>query len=254
MSPAQNLLRRGRDIGLATVSIVLAWWFATLDERVPAYLLPTPVSVWQALEMMFANGDIWSHLGATLSVIFLGLIAGSLAGILGGAILASFDILRVWLNGTLLFLQIAPKIALAPLFLIWFGLGIASKVALVTSLVFFPVLIGTMLGIRSCDASLIDLARILRLSWMRALLTIFLPAAAADILAGVRVGCLQAVVGAVLAEWISSKSGLGHLMIRANSVFNTPLLFAAVVLTVLVGVLLYFMVESLEVRVLRHRI
>lgn len=253
MITAHNLLHRFRDLAIAVFGIVGVWWLYISIASVPTFLLPTPQSVGQALWTLVQSGDIWAHLGATLSVVLIGLASGVALGIVCGALLAHFDKLRAWLDGLLLFLQTAPKIALAPLFLIWFGLGLLSKVILVISLVFFPVLIGTMLGVRSVAPSLHDLARILKLSAWRSFVSIELPHAAADILAGVRVGSLQAVVGAILAEWLSSKVGLGYLMIMANSTFNAPLLFAAVALAVGIGIVMYFLIESIEMRVLHWR-
>ena len=253
MTNTRNLGRRFRDLTIAVCSIVGVWSLYISVATVPEFLLPTPQSVGLALWQLVASGDIWAHLSATLSVVLIGLGAGVALGMVFGTILAHFDKLRAWLDGLLLFLQTAPKIALAPLFLIWFGLGLLSKVILVISLVFFPVLIGTILGVRSVEPSLRDLARILKLSAWRTLVSIELPQASADILAGVRVGSLQAVVGAILAEWLSSKTGLGYLMIMANATFNAPLLFAAVALTVGVGIVMYFLIESIEMRVLHWR-
>lgn len=253
MSTTHKLGRRFRDLAIAVCGLVGVWWLYISIATVPEFLLPTPQSVGLALLQLVASGDIWAHLSATLSVVLIGLAAGVALGMLCGAILAHFDKLRAWLDGLLLFLQTAPKIALAPLFLIWFGLGLLSKVMLVISLVFFPVLIGTMLGVRSVELSLHDLARILKLSAWRTFVSIELPHAAADILAGVRVGGLQAVVGAILAEWLSSKTGLGYLMIMANSTFNAPLLFAAVALTVGIGIVMYFLIESIEMSILHWR-
>jgi NitT/TauT family transport system permease protein len=253
MSASSKLGGRLRDLVIAITVIVGAWWLYVSVAKVPAFLLPTPQAVAATLWQLVQSGEIWGHLSATLSVMLIGLVAGVVLGLVCGAILAHAAALQVWLDGPLLFLQTAPKIALAPLFLIWFGLGLLSKVLLVVSLVFFPVLIGTMLGIRSVAPGFHDLARILKLPTWRMFLHIELPHAAGDILAGVRVGSLQAIVGAILAEWLSSKSGLGYLMIMANSTFDAPLLFAAVVLTVAIGILTYFVIESVEMLVLGWR-
>jgi NitT/TauT family transport system permease protein len=247
------LARRLRDLLMAIAGMVLVWWLYVTVVSVPAFLLPKPQAVAVALWQLVESGDIWGHLYSTLSVMLIGLAAGVALGLACGAALAHSESLQVWLDGPLLLLQTAPKIALAPLFLIWFGLGLLSKVMLVISLVFFPVLIGTMLGIRSVAPGFHDLSRILKLTAWRTFLHVELPHAAADILAGVRVGSLQAIVGAILAEWLSSKSGLGYLMIMANATFNAPLLFAAVVLTVGIGILTYFLIESVEMRLLGWR-
>ena len=246
MSRTQSFVLRLRDLAIAMVVLIGLWWLYVSMSNVQAFLLPHPAAVGEALLALFESGDIWRHLASTLSVVSIGLATGTLLGLAVGALLAHFEKIGAWLDGTILLLQTAPKIALAPLFLIWFGLGLLSKVLLVVSLVFFPVMIGTLLGLRSVDSALRDLARILRLHPWRVFLRIELPSAAADILAGVRVGALQAVVGAILAEWLSSKSGLGYLMVMANASFNAPLLFAAIALTVFIGIVMYFVLESLE--------
>ncbi len=139
----------------------------------------------------------------------------------------------------LFFFQTAPKIALAPLFILWFGLGLTSKIVLTVSLVFFPVMVGTMLGLRSVPANLHALCAILKLSPRDKLLRVELPAAVPEIFAGLKVAAVQATIGAILAEWLSGGTGLGYLMVFAGTTYKTPLLFAMVLVTSLLGIAVY---------------
>lgn len=245
-------LRRILETLLAIAAVVAAWDLYTRLHDVPDYLLPSPAAVWSAL--VAAAGDrLFDHLFYTLGILVAGYGIGVGLGVASGLALArSFRIER-WLSGPILFLQTAPKIALAPLFVIWFGLGIASKLVLIVSLVLFPVLVATLVGIRSVDRRLHDLAKVLHLSPWQRFRRIELPSALPEIFVGLRVGAVQAVVGAILAEWMAGKQGLGYLMTFATATYKTPLLFAAVILTALLGIAVYQAVEFLERRLLSWR-
>jgi NitT/TauT family transport system permease protein len=248
-----SVLRRAGEVTASLLLVLGAWHLGVVWFEIPAFLLPPPERVWQALVSLAASGELAMHAGTTLGVVLGGLALGSLLGLACGVGLAKSRAAERWLAGPILFLQTAPKIALAPLFLIWFGLGIASKLVLVVSLVFFPVLVGTMLGIRSVDSRMLDLARLLRLSWWRSLRRIELPAALPSIFAGLRVAAVQAVVGAILAEWMSSRAGLGFLMVQASASYRTPVLFASIAATVVLGIVVYRAVELVERRALAWR-
>jgi NitT/TauT family transport system permease protein len=237
---------------LAIAAIVIVWDLYTRLFDVPNFLLPSPGSVWSAL-VEAAAGQLFDHLLYTLSILTSGYAVGVLLGISSGLILAKSARIERWLSGPILFLQTAPKIALAPLFVIWFGLGIASKLILIVSLVFFPVLIATLVGVRSVDRRLHDLAQVLHLSVWQRFRRIEFPAALPEIFIGLRVGAVQAVVGAILAEWMAGKQGLGYLMTFATATYKTPLLFAAVIMTALLGIAVYQIIELLERRLLSWR-
>lgn len=237
---------------LAIAAIIAAWELYTRFYDVPDFLLPSPVSVWNAL-VESAKGPLFGHLFYTVSILTLGYAVGLLLGGMSGLLLAKSARIERWLSGPILFLQTAPKIALAPLFIIWFGLGITSKLILIVSLVFFPVLIATLVGVRSVDGRLHDLAQVLHLSPWQRFQRIEFPAALPEMFIGLRVGAVQAVVGAILAEWMAGKQGLGYLMTFATATYKTPLLFAAVIVTALLGIVVYQIIELLERRLLSWR-
>jgi NitT/TauT family transport system permease protein len=245
-------LWRVLETTLAIAGIVVAWDLYTRFYEVPDFLLPSPTSVWNAL-VEVAKGQLFDHLLYTVSILISGYAVGVILGVVSGLILAKSARIERWLSGPILFLQTAPKIALAPLFVIWFGLGITSKLILIVSLVFFPVLIATLVGVRSVDRRLHDLAQVLHLSLWQRFRRIEFPAALPEIFIGLRVGAVQAVVGAILAEWMAGKEGLGYLMTFATATYKTPLLFGAVIITALLGIAVYQIIELLERRLLSWR-
>lgn len=220
------------------VLIGLWWGYVTLF-KVPPFILPSPQMVGSELVRLFAGGTIWPHLGHTLGIIVAGFLLGTMGGLLLGLVLARLPGLERMIAPYLLFIQTAPKIALAPLFILWFGLGITSKIILVVSLVFFPVMIGTVLGLRSVSPAMLELSRILHLSQRQRFLRIELPAAVPEIFSGLKVGAVQATIGAILAEWLSGGTGLGYLMVFAGTTYKAPLLFAMVIVTALLGIAVY---------------
>lgn len=238
------------DYSLALAVLVGAWWFATGPMGLPTYLLPSPLRTWNALVGIALTGELWRHIGFTVQNIVIGLVLGCVAGVALAYVMTRFPKLAIWLDGPLVILQTAPKIALAPLFVVWFGFGIASKIIIVFSLVFFPVFIGAVAGFRTLDPKMKDLSRLLGLSSLQRFRQIELPSAMPEIFVGLKIGAVQALVGAVLAEWMAGKVGLGYLMTFAAATYKTPLLFAAVLLTVILGLLLHVVLNMLENRLL----
>lgn len=245
--------RRARPVaeyGAALALLVVAWWYASGPMGMPRYLLPSPQATVAALWAMAVDGTLWPHLWFTLRNILLGLGIGALAGIAGAYLLYRLPRLSTLLDGPLVVLQTAPKIALAPLFVVWFGLGLAAKLVLIFSLVFFPVLVGALAGFRGIDSRLHDLSRLLRLTPLQRFFQIDMRAAMPGIFVGLKIGAVQALVGAVLAEWISGSNGLGYLMTFAAATYKTPLLFGAVLLTSIFGIALHAALSAIESNVL----
>ncbi|MET3927874.1 ABC transporter permease [Devosia sp. 2618] len=222
-----------------TLILIAAWWGYVTAFNVPPFILPPPQAVFAELVRLFGTGAIWPHLGHTLGIIVAGFALGSLGGFGLGFILAKSPRIERIVAPYLLFFQTAPKIALAPLFILWFGLGLTSKIVLTVSLVFFPVMIGTILGLRSVSTNLQNFCDILKLSRWQRLRLVELPAAVPEIFAGLKVGAIQATIGAILAEWLSGGTGLGYLMVFAGTTYKAPLLFAMVLVTSALGILIY---------------
>jgi NitT/TauT family transport system permease protein len=226
--------------------LVVLWWAYIRLFHVPRFVLPAPLEVWLAFVALFRDGTIWPHLAHTLGIIVAGFAIGTALGFALGFALGKNARLERIVGPYLFFFQTAPKIALAPLFILWFGLGLTSQIVLVVSLVFFPVMAGTILGLRSVPANFGFLSQVLHLSRRDRLLRIELPSAVPEIFAGLKVGAVQATIGAILAEWLSGGQGLGYLMVYAGTTYKTPMLFAMVLVTSLLGIVVYQSLAGLE--------
>ncbi|MCR9238820.1 MAG: ABC transporter permease [Alphaproteobacteria bacterium] len=242
------------EYGLALALMLLAWWYASGPLAVPPYLLPSPQSVGTTLWSMLQDGELLPHLLFTVQNILIGLLVGTLVGVALAYLFYKTPKLADVVEGPLVILQTAPKIALAPLVIIWFGLGVTAKIILIFSLVFFPVFAGGLAGFRNIDSRMHDLAQLLQLRRSQRFFSIDLPAALPGIFVGVKIGAVQALVGAILAEWMSGSLGLGYLMTFAAATYKTPILFGAVLLTSLLGIFLHALLNAVETLILSWNI
>lgn len=247
-------LRPFLEYGAALVLLLTVWWYASGPMGMPRYLLPSPQSTFSTLREMIVDGSLFPHLWFTVHNIVLGLLIGAVAGIGMAYLLYKLPRLSTLLDGPLVVMQTAPKIALAPLFVVWFGLGLTAKLVLIFSLVFFPVLVGALAGFRCIDSRMHDLAILLKLRPLQRLRNIDIPAALPGIFVGLKIGAVQALVGAILAEWVSGAKGLGYLMTYAGATYKTSLLFAAVLLTSLLGIALHAFLTAVEIRILAWKV
>lgn len=243
-------LRAVAEYGAALALLLLAWWYASGPFGMPPYLLPSPASVIETLWKMLQSGQLLPHLLYTVQNILLGLAVGTVFGVALAYLFFKAPFLTEVLEGPLVVLQTAPKIALAPLIIIWFGLGLTAKIVLIFSLVFFPVFAGALAGFRAVDSRLHDLSHLLRLTPLQRFLSVDLPAALPSTFVGVKIGAIQALVGAILAEWMSGAQGLGYLMTFATATYKTPMLFGAVLLTALFGMAMHALLNEIEARFL----
>jgi NitT/TauT family transport system permease protein len=249
-----RVLRPMAEYGVALLLLIAAWWYASGPMEMPRYLLPSPQATLATLWSMLLSGELLPHLWFTLRNILLGLAIGAGTGIVGAYALYKLPRLATLLDGPLVVFQTAPKIALAPLFVVWFGLGLTAKLVLIFSLVFFPVLVGALAGFRGIDSRMHDIAKLLKLNPFQRFWRIDMMAALPGIFVGLKIGAVQALVGAVLAEWISGSDGLGYLMTYAGATYKTPLLFGAVLLTSTLGIVLHAALTILESRLLAWKV
>ena len=242
----QGVLRTIGEYALSVGVFIAIWWIYVAVKHVPAYILPSPPKVWNSLEKMFVKGTVYPHLWTTTYEVILGFVIGAFLGIVLGYIFIKVDALKTMLMPYLIFLQTAPKIALVPLFVIWFGIGLVSKVVLIISMVLFPVLSGMMLGLESIPPDVRNLMKILKASkWQifsQGEMQYSLPA----LFASMKVGIVQAVIGAIVAEWMSGKQGLGYILTYASSTYDTPMLLAGIIVTIILGIATYQVISVLE--------
>jgi NitT/TauT family transport system permease protein len=241
--------------GLAGLAFVLLLWKAiVVVSGFPPFILPPPESVFRRLAEAWADGTIAPHAWATLQEIGLGFVAGAILALVIGYGLGRSALVARLISPYIVAAQATPILALAPVLVLWFGPGLLGKVVICALIVFFPVAVSAMVGIRSVDAGLLELARSLRASRRQVLLTLEIPAALPSIFGGFRIGITLAVVGAIVGEWAGAERGLGVLVnLARGSLFDTPLMFATLVTIAGIGVALYLVVVLVERRLVRTR-
>jgi NitT/TauT family transport system permease protein len=233
------------------VLLLLSWEAAVPAFEFSALVLPPPSAIGQALWRGFATGFFWPHLGQTLLELLLGLGLGVLLGFAGGVLLGESPALRRVLMPYVVTSQVIPKLALVPLFIVWLGFGTAPTVLITALICFFPLLENTLTGLTQVDAARLELFRMLGATRWQTLWRLKAPACLPAILAGVRVAVVLALVGAVVGEFIGASQGLGALIIAAQGSMDTALMFAALALITVIGLVLYEATLLVERRLLR---
>lgn len=233
------------------LALLGAWELLVRHWGLSALVLPAPSAVAASLWTGLASGYFWPHIVATLQALLLGLAAGGAVGLLAGMALAESEFLERVLKPYVVVSQVVPKLALAPLFVLWFGFGMLPTVLITALICFFPLMENTLTGLRQVDAQRLQLFRMLGATRMQTLLQLKLPTALPSILAGLRIAVVLALVGAVVAEFMGASRGLGAVVIAAQGMMDTTLMFAALVLIAAMGLLLYQASLLLEHRLLR---
>jgi NitT/TauT family transport system permease protein len=229
---------------LTLLGLVLLWQVVVRAFRIPTFLLPAPTDVW-GVAVTF--GPHWGkHLWATVRATFLGFGIATGLGILLAIAIVHSRVLSQIITPVIVLLQIIPKIAFAPLFLIWFGIGSLPIVVVTFLVAFFPMVVNTAIGLTEVEPDMLDLTRVLRMSRWRVLWTIRFPGALPHVFGGLRVASTLAVIGAIIGEFVGSNVGLGYLVLIANNNMNTPLAIASIALISAFGLLLYGGILLLE--------
>lgn len=253
----QRLARTRLEIALIPVAMVVLlglWALIGYLGDYPTFLLPTPGQVWTRFVEVAADGSLWYHTSITLIEILGGLALGLSAAMLLGYLLAKSPLIERFLSPYIVASQSVPIVALAPLLIVWFGFGLTSKVLICALTIFFPVLINTIVGLRSVEEDLIELMRSLRATRWQVFRFLEVPAALPVFLGGLKVGVTLSVIGAVVGEFAQSDRGLGFLVNLANrGLFDTPLMFVALFVLMTIALGLYGLVSALEALTLRWK-
>ncbi|MDK2980977.1 MAG: putative riboflavin transport system permease protein [Chloroflexota bacterium] len=239
---------------------VTIFLFLTLWEGVvlifdfPAFILPSPGQVVQRFAKAIADGSLLDNSLTTLLEVFIGLVSGVLLATLLGYVLSKSTFLENVLQPFLVASQAIPTVAIAPLLVIWFGTGLFSKVLICALMVFFPVLVNTIVGLRAVPENLRNLMRSLKATPWQTFRLLELPAAMPVLLGGLRIGATLSVIGAVVGELVGSDSGLGFLINVGRGQYDTALVFVGVLTLVFLALSLYSLVLWLEKKLLRWKI
>jgi NitT/TauT family transport system permease protein len=253
----RGFLRDRREILLvpvAMIALIGVWALIGWLGNYPSFLLPTPVQVWSRFLKVAADGTLWYHTTITLVEILAGLALGLTAAVVLGYLIAKSPLIERFLSPYIVASQSVPIVALAPLLIVWFGFGLLSKVLVCALTIFFPVLINTIIGLRSVEEDLVDLMRSLEASRWQIFRLLELPAALPVLLGGLKIGVTLSVIGAVVGEFAQSDRGLGFLVNLANrGLFDTPLMFVALFVLMTIALGLYGLVSILEMVLFRWK-
>jgi NitT/TauT family transport system permease protein len=231
-------------IGLVVIGFFALWQAIVMVASLPEYLLPAPSAIFSEV----ARAPLWymSNAMRTVGATLLGFAAALVVGCLAAVGIVYSRLLENTLYTLLVALNSVPKVALAPLFIIWMGTGLASKVAISFLIALFVIVVDTVLGLRSIDPDAVDLFRSLRGGKLQTLLWLRAPSALPHLFAGMKVAVSLALVGAIAGEFVASQAGLGYVILEAQGNFETTRVFAAIVLLGLLGTILFFIVDFIE--------
>ena len=227
---------------IIVAGLILIWQIVVWLSGAPHFILPAPARVADA--WWTHHTTILGHAGVTMLEIALGLLFGALLGASSALTLAYFRPARRWLLPVLVASQAVPVFALAPILVLWLGYGIASKVAMATLIIYFPVATKFYDGLRRTEPGRADLARTMGASRLTMLTHIRVPAALPALASGLRVATAVAPIGAVVGEWVGASAGLGYLMLHANARVQIDLMFAALLTLACFAVIIYFIVDA----------
>ncbi|MBV8825035.1 MAG: ABC transporter permease [Bradyrhizobiaceae bacterium] len=250
---ARPRLPPGAAASVALLVVFLAAWeWGPGLLRIPSYIIPSLSEVAREAVRMWQVSHVLMHTGVTAGEVLAGFALGSLLGAFIGYLLGMSPATEVALSPYILALQIAPKVAFAPLFILWMGYSVYPKILVAVLIVFFPVMVNVLTAIRTVDPDLINLARSFKATRAQIFWKIEFPASIPALFAGLRIGATLAVVGVVVGEFVGGNLGLGFLLTFGEGQANTPMVFVSIVLLTLIGGIAYLGVVLTEQRVLHY--
>jgi NitT/TauT family transport system permease protein len=239
-----RLSRRHAAVTAVILGIVAIWEAGVWVFNVPALILPPPSAI--VLNIVETWRNLLIHTAATTYEILTGFAAGAVIGIGTALLMTEFPAVRSSIYPVVIASQTIPKVAIAPLVIIWFGVGIYPKILIVALLAFFPILINTMAGFESTDRRHLELMRSVNASEQQVYWNIRFPTAVPHIFAGLKLGITASVIGAIIGEWVASTRGLGYLLLFYTQYLDMTSAFAVLVVLVLLGIACFALVEIVE--------
>jgi NitT/TauT family transport system permease protein len=239
------------SIGFGIV-FLLAWQFLPPALGVPSYIIPTVTDLVREFGRMAQRENLMVHILSTATIATVGFVLGSFLGAAMGYVLGMSVFIEKVLSPYILGLQIAPKVAFAPLFIMWLGYNAWPKLIVTVLVVFFPILVNVLQSMKTVDRDLINLARAYSMSRLQIFWKIEVPTSMPALMAGLRIGATLAVIGVTVGELVGGNTGLGYLITFGEGQANTAMVFNAIVLLTLIGIVLYATVAMIEARVLHY--
>ncbi|MDT9593595.1 ABC transporter permease [Nocardioides zeae] len=231
------------------VVVVLAWEFGVQLFDVEAYVLPPPSAILEQLQVQLGDSTFWGHFWVTFQEAAAGFAIGITAAIVLGTAISQISIVEKTLMPYIVAFQTIPKVALAPLFVVWFGFGLTSKIVMAAVICFFPMLINVVEGLRSADADRIQMLKVFGAGRWQIFKKVQLPSAMPFIFAGIDIGIVFAILGAVVGEFIGAQEGLGYLLLQTNYNFDIPGMFAVLIVLSVLGLVAHALVRIIQKRV-----
>lgn len=235
------------------IIILIIWQLAGVFGLVSKTVLPTPLDIFVAFQELLKTGELFDHLSISVFRAAAGFFIGGSLGIILGTIVGFSTRSEQYLDPSVQMLRTVPHLAVAPLFVLWFGFGETSKVLLIADGAFFPLYVNAFLGIRGVDSKLFDVARVLEFSKRKLITKLILPAALPNLLLGARLSLGVAWVSLVVAELMGSTEGIGYMIMDARQFSNTDIVFVGIIIFAFVGKFSDSLVRLLEVKFLRWR-
>jgi len=235
------------------VIILIIWQLAGVFGLVTKTVLPTPLDIFLAFQELIKTGELFGHLSISVFRAAAGFFIGGGLGVILGTIVGFSTRSEQYLDPSVQMLRTVPHLAVAPLFVLWFGFGETSKVLLIADGAFFPLYVNAFLGIRGVDSKLFDVARVLEFSKRKLITKLILPAALPNLLLGARLSLGVAWVTLVVAELMGSTEGIGYMIMDARQFSNTDIVFVGIIIFAFVGKFSDSLVRLLEVKFLRWR-
>jgi len=234
------------------VVFLAAWQWLPKVFGVPEFILPPPTKVWSEFARMSEVERLWHHTGITALEVVVGFVLGSLLGLVVGCVLGVSPRTELVLSPYILALQIAPKVAFAPLFVMWLGYTVYPKILVAILIVFFPVMVNVLTAVRTVDPDLINLARSFSASRWQVFRMVEYPFAMPPLFSGLRIAATLAVIGVVVGELVGGNMGLGYLLVFGEGQGNTAMVFVTIVMLTAIGIAAYALVIWAERRVLHY--
>ncbi|MFT4084999.1 MAG: ABC transporter permease [Nocardioides sp.] len=242
--------QRGWILGTVAIIVVLAAWQVAVAQLHLAseLVLPTPYNIGHRIAQLLVSSDFWYNMRVSGKGFAIGFGLAIVVGLLLGLLIGWFAAVQSMLDPFVHFLNSTPRIALAPLFVIWFGIGVWSKVAVIFFGAVFPIIITTTAGVKNLDPALLRAARAFGASNLQLFRTVALPGAVPYIISGLRMAVAHALTGVVVGEYIASNAGVGMMMMKASQVYDTPTVFAGVIIIAALGLAFTQAFAALEKR------
>jgi NitT/TauT family transport system permease protein len=246
-------MRRGTVASVALlIAFVAVWQWGPGLLGIPTFIVPPLSMVWEEALRMWQVSHLMLHTGVTAAEVISGFLLGSLLGAVVGYLLGLSPTAELALSPYILALQIAPKVAFAPLFILWMGFTVYPKILIAILIVFFPVMVNVLTAVRAVDPDLVNLARAFKATRAQIFWKIEFPTSLPPMFAGLRIGSTLAVVGVVVGELVGGNVGLGYLLSFGEGQANTPMVFVSILMLTLVGSVAYLAVILVEQRVLNY--